>query len=371
MSPGRSVTPGAGGTLTALDLLRTLAIAGVVLIHTSAAWMTQAGLDIPNLYTYLNRSVSFAVPAFLFLSGFLLFHRRGLADDRHSAFLAGRLKTVLVPYLLWSLVYHFGFPHLGARAAGPGVGGLVRNLLLGESAYHLYFVVLIFQFYLLYPVFRAWLGRVRRPWLVAALVLAFNLAEVWFYFGDWATAGGADGLLAGLREGLAPYRGRLFLTWVFYFVLGALGGRHAERLAGLARARPAVRLAFPLALIAAGWALLAIHGQQLRAGVPLGISLSYIQPTTMVLTAALAGATFAFPWSSLARGWRLVSRHAYQVYLVHPILLDLYLGRFADRSVGGLAAATAAVFVASLAVAASLSWLGKVIDGNQAAAGAR
>lgn len=356
-----SPAPSAGGTISALNLLRTLAIAGVVTIHTSAAWLGDSALPAPNLYSHINRSVSFSVPTFLFLAGFLLFHRQDRAGYRHSAFLAGRLRTVLVPYLLWSLVYHFGFPHLGARAAGPGLEGLARNLLLGQSAYHLYFVVLIFQFYLLFPLFRSWLTRVRRPWLVLMAVLAFNLAEVWFYFGDWAVSGG---MMPALRGALAPFRGRLFLTWIFYFILGALGGRYAGRLAGLGRSAPVARLLVLLGLLATWWATLAVHQYQMGAGLPLGVSLSYIQPSTMLLTAALAGTVFAYPLPALGRVWSLVSRHSYQVYLIHPILLDLALRRFPDRSPDALVFATAGVFVASLTSAALLSRLAAIIRGT-------
>ena len=91
-----------------MDGLRAAAAAGVVMIHVSAG---RAG-TIAALCNVLAR---FAVPLFILLSGF----GHGGDDQDISAPLklfAKRMKRILPPFVLWSLIYlaveaFFGKPH--------------------------------------------------------------------------------------------------------------------------------------------------------------------------------------------------------------------------------------------------------------------
>ena len=125
-----------------MDGLRAAAAAGVVMIHVSAG---RAG-TIAALCNVLAR---FAVPLFILLSGF----GHGGDDQDISAPLklfAKRMKRILPPFVLWSLIYlaveaFFGKPHETP----------LWDLVSGGAYIHLYFIIVLIQLEILYvPLYR-------------------------------------------------------------------------------------------------------------------------------------------------------------------------------------------------------------------------
>ena len=125
--------------LTGIDFLRVLAMAAVILGHVTAAYIhnessfTLLGM---NPAFFLNQAARFSVPMFFLLSGFSL----GLREQPLSspAFWKGRFLRVLPPYLIWTLIYELWNRNLGPRQ-------LLRDLLTGQAAPHLYFIPIIFN----------------------------------------------------------------------------------------------------------------------------------------------------------------------------------------------------------------------------------
>lgn len=103
------------------DLLCTLPIAGLVVLHVPPAVDIPLRLDgrrpRPGRQDF-PRNVLFrgTVPVLGVISGFLLFRRR---ERDHSALVRRRVRTLLVPFLLWNIP--------GARAVG-GLGTPIVGL---------------------------------------------------------------------------------------------------------------------------------------------------------------------------------------------------------------------------------------------------
>ena len=58
-----------------LDLLRGFAILGVLMVHATSVAATKIPNSImKNVYVFLNTFSTFCVPAFIFLTGFVLFY---------------------------------------------------------------------------------------------------------------------------------------------------------------------------------------------------------------------------------------------------------------------------------------------------------
>ena len=95
-----------------------------------------------------------------------------------------RLLAVAVPYALWTLFYFFWESVPGVSAMYRPTGGITRSALssldhfgylLLSGYYQLYFLVLLLEFYLVYPLF-LWLLRLAgRPWLLLATSAAAQL----------------------------------------------------------------------------------------------------------------------------------------------------------------------------------------------------
>lgn len=150
-------SPGERERSPALDLLKIVACVLVVVIHTTASGVTGylPGSWLQRLAIGINSVSQFAVPAFIFASGFGLAARyRGKERvDGLLGFWGRRIETVLLPYLIWSLIYLI----LQQRFMGIcyGAAGMVKLILNGGAFYHLYFMVILIQLYLVFPLLLA------------------------------------------------------------------------------------------------------------------------------------------------------------------------------------------------------------------------
>lgn len=197
----------------ALDFLRVLAMLAVILIHVTSTYIaaeshiTFLGM---NLALFLNQAARFCVPLFLFLSGYSL----GIGDRPmpYGAFLKRRASRVLAPYLVWVLVYEWsncGFdPGVWLEQLGDLTGQL-RNFLAGQAAPHLYFIPIVVQGYVLYPLLKGWVRRAPVQSALWSMAVTF-LCQGWYVLHT-------IGLLPALPN---PYLWLTFPFWCFYFVAG-------------------------------------------------------------------------------------------------------------------------------------------------------
>lgn len=293
--------------LPELDLLRAAALVGVGVIH-AGAWVTPA--DAPswtNAMAATSGLARFCVPAFVFASGFALFHTYGDRRVHTAEFLKRRWLRVLLPWL--SCVPLFLVLDWQRGDTGEDPASVGRWLAFGPG--HLYFLILVAQLYLVFLVLPRDTRRLR--WAAAALVAAQLGLMAWRTYGP--LPGGAltgVGVLASPEE--APF-------WAGTFALGCLASAEWPRLARLARFWPLA----VLATIASG-ALLLGEGRLLSDQVREGSS-AYFWPSRLPQTLAWS---LALLW--LGRRWAgqigkapligELSRHSLGVYLLHPAFLD-------------------------------------------------
>lgn len=286
-----------------VDEIRGLAQLAVVMIHISSTFAAQTGLGL--LFNQLSR---FAVPLFILLSGFCLTTRRteqGLKS--RAAFVRRHLARVLIPYILWSVIY------LAYRAAwgeaGLGLGDAARQLLQGKSYMHLYFLLVMAQLYLLYWPVQALYRRYPRCTLAAALTISLAMQSlVYASARGWVT----------LPVLFFSYS-TLFPAYLFYFVLGFWLREQVDQGGGWAK--PSILLVCLGAL--AAFALVLADTPSLAVA---GVS---IRPAVLPFTVAM----FALLWRYTARPhrlWQAVGRQSYLLYCVHPLVyhgLTMLYGR--------------------------------------------
>ncbi len=147
-----------------------LASVSVVVAHCVHFWVedfyvTRDFLSLAYFSTILDQFTRFTVPLFFFLSGFGLTLQFQGKQIRIWEYYRYRLAKILAPFLLWSLFTAFrhqefllGMPW--TQDPGGSAKTLLRFLFLDGFDYQYYFVIVIFQFYLVYP-FLYKLGRSR------------------------------------------------------------------------------------------------------------------------------------------------------------------------------------------------------------------
>ncbi len=168
--------------LPALDYIRAIAMLGVIGIHVGSFSLMNPDVSI-HLIALFEVVSRFSVPIFFFVSAFGLFYQLDLsAPFSYRDFLSRRLRTVLVPYLVWSCLYlvHYSLIVKDLSMWQPGV--LLSTLFFGQGCYHLYFMVILLWFYALMPLWIAIVRRMTKP--ILAMTVLFVLQVL---FNQWST----------------------------------------------------------------------------------------------------------------------------------------------------------------------------------------
>ena len=133
------------------DLIRMAAIYLMIVIHVSGQ-ITTDWQKTPNgqwliadIYGGIARV---SVPLFFMISGYLLLPR----SEELKVFYSKRIPKILIPLLVWSLIYLGWYCGTHANTCTPR---LVADLLLVKGAYfHLWFLYSLLGIYLILPILR-------------------------------------------------------------------------------------------------------------------------------------------------------------------------------------------------------------------------
>lgn len=143
--------------IESLKYMRVVAMLLVVLIHTTAVAISNIDPESPAyfLYLILNRFTRFEGAVFVCLSGIVLFYNyadRPFTMSTWKSFYRKRFLYIIFPYIIWSLFYEVFSYTMGTRTY-EGFTTIITNLLLGNSFYQLYFILILVQLYFLLPIF--------------------------------------------------------------------------------------------------------------------------------------------------------------------------------------------------------------------------
>jgi peptidoglycan/LPS O-acetylase OafA/YrhL len=308
-----------------VDLMRVITFASVVLIHTVGTVLDQNSVAVGGL-AYLMHYTRYAFVAITAFVLFLGYYRR---DEGVLPFYRRRFSLVVLPYLLWSGVY---LSLILATTDWRGVWGTARfvlhNLLYGTSWYHLYFLLISMQFYLLFPLLRL---LVRRTAGHHGLVLA----------GAWVVQLGYMCVVMFVPP--LPGRAGQILWWYSYTllpmyigfaVLGALAAVHYERVHAWVRSQ----LPMLGAVAAGGLAASAViyYVRVFELGVTPRWAAQATHPVQVVPALAMLLALYVAGtmWLARRQDGDLMARavdagsvRAFGVYAAHPLAIWL-LGKW-------------------------------------------
>lgn len=278
------------------DAAKVIAAIAVVGIHaTSQSENRFAGhhdyLSLDFLSVLVNQWARFSVPLFLYLSAY------GLAQGArlgYLAFLQKRLPAILIPYFIFSAI------PLAMDFRNQSLAGVTRKLLTGTADYHLYFLVILAQCYLLFPLLLRFFDYSARAyaWITWAL---FGCVVLLLYKTTSEITLGALGL---------PHPGwhaSFCIYWLPYFMLGLL---HAKR-------EHSPRHWFWA--IAAFALVLFDYLYYSRLGTPVDYYNHFSRPSVALYAVAVIYALPKFEAGKLAT----LAPLTFVVYLIHPQILRL------------------------------------------------
>ncbi len=195
-----------------ISFVRAIACLLVILTHVTLAYPVEH-IDSPAMFTLLvNQLARVGTPIFALISGLLLFNsvKHKKLDTRR--FYKTRFDKIIIPYLFWTFVY-LALLKL-THAAPVHLSDMPRYLLLGEGYVHLYFMVVVIQFYLLFPLFAKYINKDN---ILIATLITIALTAGWYLIRDMPAFH------------LLTYRAFL-LNWLAYFFMGGYMAMYMESL---------------------------------------------------------------------------------------------------------------------------------------------
>jgi peptidoglycan/LPS O-acetylase OafA/YrhL len=224
------------GWLQGIQYFRAIAVIEVIAGHALlvASWTGASALGplnraITGLFAIF---VGFGVLHFVFISGVVLYNKYHNGFSL-STFYKRRFSAVLPPYIVWSTFYvfygyvaallfsifHYSAFLFLAYSSIPNVTQLFSDYVkaLVTGIHHLWYVLLILQLYLLYPLlvkfYNKWAKQANPVYILSLLALVQVIFTSFFPFVN--------------RENNL-FLGELFLGFIFYFVLGFYVAAHYQ-----------------------------------------------------------------------------------------------------------------------------------------------
>ncbi|MDD4781174.1 MAG: acyltransferase [Tissierellia bacterium] len=180
--------------------MRCIACIAVIIVHITAIGVTDYMQgSLPHILTLIiNRSLKFTTPIFVFLSGITGFYSYRNRDIDYISFVIKRVKKVIIPYFIWCVLYYIYFIRLGFY--GFDIVFFIKSFIAGNMSYHLYFVIIITQLYILGPIFYGLIKKSNNKIMLLFIFAVINLLCAQF-----------------LNFKLSD---RIFLKYMFFYLIG-------------------------------------------------------------------------------------------------------------------------------------------------------
>ena len=287
--------------------MRPIKQAGVISTHVLDFFApVSAAQGAALLLLHVSREAFFFVSACMVTHAYMGLDRSGL-----GRFYWRRFVSVGIPYLAWTLIYYlYTFPT--SHYATPHQALMAIPFLLYYGYYHLYFLLVIMQFYLVFPLLLIGLRRTRRYHgliiaVAALLQVLLAIAMHWRWFPSSA--------LTAQRE--AP-------TYLLYLIGGAITAFHLDRVDAWLRRH--VWLVVGLTALAAMFAEAVYYLGQYGVTTALGSTDDPFQPSVIPFNIGAIACLYLVGIALVRSGRtpkivRMGSDNSYGVYLSHVLFV--------------------------------------------------
>lgn len=200
-------------------IIRSIACLSIVLLHTLMSGIKKipdTNGTLIDITTGTSMILLFGTPVFVFISEFLL--AKSYSTSIPKNFLSKRAKFLLIPYAIMGIFY--AAIELDNFTLRGFLIHSLRNILFAD--YTGYFIVIIFQFYILHKVFYKYLSNVPAKKM---LIISFIINVLYLAFFNFIPP------LNFIPHALYlwdTFSWIPFIGWIFYFVLGYYCGKNIQ-----------------------------------------------------------------------------------------------------------------------------------------------
>lgn len=210
---GKQVSQPVDASIKEIHVLRGMACMMILMVHVTATSYYIQGETHHGLTFFLNQISRFGTPMFAMISGFLLFFHTKNRGFHLLRYVSSRVRKVLIPFLLWTAFYLWikctvldldvfqGYKHV-----------ILQYIILGRGYDHLWFMSVVLQFYLVFPVIYRLLRNKWRWGTVLCFSFGINL---------WIIQWGKSMELGEFLTDKAN-----LINWIHYFLLAGFLADH-------------------------------------------------------------------------------------------------------------------------------------------------
>lgn len=198
-----------------VNIMVAIATVFVIFIHTSseAFWYYDKGSLYSIIVYTFNKILSFAVPCFIFMSGFKLSHSKNILSIKdYLCFLKSRFIKIYIPYVLVAILYIFYLSK--HNYIDMNINQIIVSILRGDFSSPFYFIVVIMQFYIIFPLFQLIIKK-KNSWFVLIIAILISM-----YFKVVVLKSNIEGnILINFYKNQSD---RIFISYLAYFVFGSV-----------------------------------------------------------------------------------------------------------------------------------------------------
>ena len=243
-----------------------------------------------------------------------------------------------MPYILIPFLYGLYYVAFKGFSGQQFVDFIIGTVI--KTHWHGYFVIIIFQFYILHVVFIKWLKNVP-AWMVLLSSLLINVT--YLYISNFT-----DPLeWPELLRAALPYLKLPFVAWIFYFTVAFYLGRNLDVL------KKYRRIGFPIAIMATVFSLsgvLYLYYSDIFSGVTslhLGI---------LFYTVSLFFSLYYFfgKFGHVPKWVMIISNYSFSIYLLHMLMIEILAVILPSIHIGLY---TIFVFVGAVGASMVFAWI--------------
>jgi peptidoglycan/LPS O-acetylase OafA/YrhL len=202
-----------------IDYLRGFAIISLIIVHVLSYCLF---IDKLNSIIIVSMPIiifsRFVVPAFIFISGFILYLKYKSKTNIKEFYLKRFLK-IIPPYVIFSLLYYLWNNFVNDKS-GFSIADLTYQVLTANAHAHFWFFALIIQIYLLFPFVLYIYRRIKRKSLFVLIIFIIQIAWTAVYpeINDKLNCNKCNIFNVILSDII--FNRRFFLSHIAYFIFG-------------------------------------------------------------------------------------------------------------------------------------------------------
>lgn len=153
-----------------IDIIKIVAILGVILIHVADQYKTQIAVT-SNKWGAMNFWIAigrFSVPAFVMCSGILFLNKVKLS---YKEVFCKYIPRLVIAFVIWTLIY-------ALKKANFDFNKAIKILYKGIPRAHLWFLIMITGLYIITPIIRIFIKNAKKKDIEYFLLIAFIIQSL-------------------------------------------------------------------------------------------------------------------------------------------------------------------------------------------------